>query len=127
MDLPQRLAREGVPAAGYSSKALSEVLEAVSSGMAAKEAVPSILALVGREEVPVDDAIGALNLGALDEAGVANLIDALVAKEGQLIREKGESAFSHLMGEAMKELRGKADGAEVARILKEKLGRALGT
>lgn len=127
VDLPPRLAREGVPEAGYSSRALSEVLQAVNGGRAAKEAVPSILELVGRRGIPVDDAIGALNLGALGEAEVADLVEALVAKEAPLVREKGESAFSQLMGEAMKELRGKADGATVARVLREKLGKALGS
>ena len=127
VDLPQRLAREGVPEAGYSREALSEVLEAVNGGKAAKEAVPSILDTVGRKGVSVDDAIGTLNLGALGEAEVGAFIDALVAREAQLIRSKGESAFSQLMGDAMKELRGKADGAIVARILKERLDRALGS
>ena len=127
VDLPQRLAREGVPEAGYSSGALSGVLEAVNGGKAAKEAVPSILELVGRNGIPVDDAIGTLRLGALDEMEVRTLVAALVAKEAQLVREKGEAAVSQLMGEAMKELRGRADGATVARILKEKLAKAPGS
>ncbi len=126
VDLPQRLARDGVPGAGYSSEALSEVLETVSRRKVAKEAVPSILEVVGRKGTSVDRAIETLNLGALDEGEVANFIDALIARDAQLIQEKGESAFSQLMGEAMKELRGKADGATIARILREKLGRALG-
>ena len=126
VDLPQRLAREGVPEGGYTSDALSAVLAAVSHGKVAKEAVPSILDLVGRKGVSVDEAIEALRLETLDEGEVAKIVEALMAKEAQLIREKREAAFSQLMGEAMKELRGKADGATVARILKETLGRALG-
>ena len=126
VDLPQRMAREGVPPGGYTSEALTKVLEAVDGGKAAKEAVPSILELAGRKGVSIDEAIGALGLGALDEAEVRALIATLVAKEAQLIREKGDAAFSQLMGEAMKELRGKADGALVARILRERLGRATG-
>ena len=125
VDLPQRLARDGVPDAGYSSEAISEVLLAVDRGEVAKEAVPSILEVVGRKGISVRAAIGTLNLGALDERDVAAFIDALVARESQLIRERGGSAFSQLMGEAMKELRGRADGAVIARILKERLGRAL--
>ena len=57
----------------------------------------------------------------MSEAEVRALVDTLVLREQALIQEKGEAAFSALMGEAMKQLRGKADGAEVARILREKL------
>jgi glutamyl-tRNA(Gln) amidotransferase subunit E len=126
VDLPQRLAREGVPEGGYTSDALSAVLESVNHGKVAKEAVPSILDLVGRKGVSVDEAIEALKLETLDEGEVAKIVEAFMTKEAQLIREKREAAFSQLMGEAMKELRGKADGATVARILKERLGKALG-
>ena len=126
VDLPQRLARDGVPEAGFSPEALSGVLEAVNDGRVAKEAVPSILGIVGTRGVTVDKAIGSLGLRTLDEGEVAGFLDSLVTREAKLIAERGESAFSELMGEAMKELRGKADGAVVARILREKLNRAAG-
>lgn len=74
----------------------------------------------------MDKAIGSLGLRTLDEGEVAGFLDSLVTREAKLIAERGESAFSELMGEAMKELRGKADGAVVARILREKLNRAAG-
>ena len=124
VDLPTRLAREGVPEAGYSFAVLERVLRAVEGGKAAKEAVPAILERVGREGVSVDAAIRSLGLGGMDEPEVIALLDALVAKEADLIREKGPSAFSQLMGEAMKDLRGRADGATVARLLKERVDRA---
>ena len=72
------------------------------------------------------EALGTLNLGGVGEGQVEAAIDALLARESQVVREKGDSAFSQLMGEAMKDLRGRADGALVARVLKRKLDRALG-
>ena len=126
VDLPQRLAREGVPEAGYSDEAVSAVLEAVSAGRIAKEAVPSVLGVVGREGISVDRAIGTLRLGSMDAAEVSAHIDALLGREARLVGEKGQGAFSQLMGEAMGELRGRADGALVARVLREKLGGARG-
>jgi len=126
VDLPTRLAREEVPKRGYSMPVLAEVLAAIDSGRAAKEAVTAILEQVGRRGGSVDEAIVSLGLGVVDESRIGASLDALVAREAQLIREKGESAFSQLMGEAMRELRGKADGATVARLLRERLTRATG-
>ena len=125
VDLPTRLAREGVPERGLAAEALEGVLKAVDGGRAAKEAVPAILEQVGRRGVSVDEAIGALGLRTAGEQEIAALVDALVAKEGGLIREKGSGAFSQLMGEAMRDLRGRADGSTVARLLKERVDRAL--
>ena len=125
VDLPTWLAREGVPEAGYAGPVLAEVLKAVCEGRVAKEAVPVILERVGRSGSSVPEAIGSLGLGKMDESQVAGLIDALLERESRLLRDKGAQAFSQLMGEAMRDLRGKADGATVARILRERVDRVL--
>lgn len=121
VDLPARLAREGVPESGYAPTTLAAVLKAVDSGRAAKEAVPAILDQVGRKGVTVEEATQALGLGVMPESEVVSRIDALLAREAELVKEKGDTAFSQLMGEAMRAMRGKADGAAVARILKRRL------
>ena len=126
VDLPARLAREGVPEAAYTGAAIAEALAAVDQGSAAKEALPEILAKVGREGVTVDEAIRSLGLGTLPESEVAAGVVSVFARVAQLLHEKGDSAFSQLMGEAMRELRGRADGAAVARLVRERLDRALG-
>lgn len=125
VDLPARLSREGVPERGFTLGALENVLKAVAEGKAAKEAVPAILERVGRSGASVDDSITALGLATLSESQVSAALDALFAKESEVIREKGSSVFSLLMGEAMRDLRGKADGSTVARLLRERLDRAL--
>ena len=124
VDLPARLGREGVPERGFTPGVLEEALKAVAGGKAAKEAVPSILERVGKEGVSVDDAIRSLGLATVSESQVAEALDALVARESAVIKQKGDSAFSLLMGEAMRDLRGRADGSTVARILREKIARA---
>ena len=124
VDLPARLGREGVPERGFTPDVLEEALKAVAGGKAAKEAVPSILERVGKEGVSVDDAIRSLGLATVSESQVAEALDALVARESAVIKQKGDSAFSLLMGEAMRDLRGRADGSTVARILREKIARA---
>jgi len=125
VDIPARLEREGVPESGLTIASLTAVLRAVSSGRATKEAVPDILKTAGQKGVSVDEAIGSLGLETVGPSQVEAAIEALVARESKLVHERGEAAFSPLMGEAMKELRGKADGALVARVLRQKMVEAL--
>ena len=120
-DLPPRLAREGVPEFGYSKDALEEILVAVSGGKVAKEAVPDVMKRMGERGISVAEAVVSLGLEQVSEAQIEASIDAVVSREAKLVRERGADAFSTLMGVAMKELRGKADGALVARILKRKI------
>ena len=121
VDIPARLAREGVPEEALTSSILGEVLAAVDSGAVAKEAVPEILHAVGTRKLSVAQAIQSLGLVGADESQIGAVIDRVIRERKDLISEKGEGAFSALMGDAMKELRGKADGAKVGRMLKERL------
>jgi glutamyl-tRNA(Gln) amidotransferase subunit E len=124
VDLPARLAREGVPESSLTTEFLAEALSAVAAGDVAKEAVPDVLSTAARRGIPLREAIAALGLGAVTSAQVEEVIRALLVRRSDLIREKKEGAFSPLMGEAMKELRGRADGAEVARVLRQRLQEA---
>jgi glutamyl-tRNA(Gln) amidotransferase subunit E len=125
VDIPARLLREGVSESALTLASLTAVLQAVSAGKATKEAVPDILKTADQKGVSVVKAIESLGLEAVGPARVEATIEALVARESKLVHERGVAAFSPLMGEAMKELRGRADGALVARILRQKLAEAL--
>lgn len=125
VDIPARLVREGVSESTLTLASLTAVLQAVSAGKAAKEAVPDILKTADQKGVTADKAIESIGLEAVGPAQVEAAIEALVARESKLVHERGEAAFSPLMGEAMKELRGKADGALVARVLRLKLDEAI--
>ncbi len=122
VDLPQRLAREGVPESGIGELTLERVLVAVDKGEIAKEAAPDVLRSMGRgESRSPGEAAGKLGLRSMDSASLARLIDAVMLKGAALVDQKGEGAFSPLMGEVMAEARGRADGAEVSRLLKGRL------
>jgi glutamyl-tRNA(Gln) amidotransferase subunit E len=120
-----RLAREGVSQEALSSEVLTEVLRAVDAGSVAKEVIPEVLRAVGTG-LTVPQAIESLGLEAVDEAEIRLVVGSLIDRRGALIAEKGEGAFSALMGEAMRELRGRADGATVGTILREELLAAVG-
>jgi len=124
VDLPVRLGREGVPQEALVPEVVAEVLRAVSRGAVAKEAIPDVLKAVGTRGMNVQEAIRSLGLEMADEQRIRDVIESVVGQHGTLVSEKGDAAFTPLMGEAMKELRGRADGAAVARILRERLNRA---
>jgi glutamyl-tRNA(Gln) amidotransferase subunit E len=121
VDVPARLAREGVPQAALGLESLTEALRSVARGIVAKEALPDVLKEAGASGRSVEDAIRALGLESADERKIRAVIASVLSAHAGLVRERGDSAFAPLMGEAMKELRGRADGAVVARILREEL------
>jgi glutamyl-tRNA(Gln) amidotransferase subunit E len=125
VELPVRLSREGIDPGTLGDAVLIQALEAIDGRRVAKEAAPEILRLVGKGEAEgIDDAIAKLGLTALSEKDVEELVDRVIRAQSALAREKGEGAFSALMGEVMKEARGRADGGLVGRLLRQKLKRA---
>lgn len=122
VEMPPRLLREGIDESRISVKAIVELLEAISDGKVAKEAAIDVLRILGRGEAPhVDAALMRLGLKVLSESELRELIDKIVEDSSGLIMERGNSAFSALMGEVMKQVRGKIDGELVSRILREKV------
>ena len=124
VDLPARLEREGVPASGLGVQSLKAALGAVESGKVAKEAVPDVLRAAAEKNISVGDAIISLGLGTVGEQEVRKVVRSVLERESKLIADKGDGAFSPLMGAVMGELRGRADGSLVARILREELPRS---
>jgi glutamyl-tRNA(Gln) amidotransferase subunit E len=106
---------------------LADALRAVARGVVAKEAVPDVLKAMGAGKATVEDAVRSLGLEMAPEPKIRAVVESVLARHAGLAREKGEAAFAPLMGEAMKELRGRADGAAVARVLKEELARLSGS
>jgi glutamyl-tRNA(Gln) amidotransferase subunit E len=113
-----------VPEAALQLGVLEEALRAVARGSIAKEAIPDVLKAVGARNRDVRDAITSLGIERADESKIRAVIESVLVRNAEMVREKGDAAFAPLMGEAMKDLRGRADGAVVARILREELGRA---
>lgn len=124
VETPVRLAREGVPEDALPLPVLTEILRAVDAGKVAKEVIPEVLRIAGQKEVSVSDAIVDLGIRVADDSEIGAVVDSIIAGHTGLIEERGEGAFSALMGEAMGLLRGRADGAKIGKILREKLLKA---
>lgn len=122
VDLPVRLAREGIPEDALGQETIAEVLKAIDSGMIAKEAAPDVLRSIGRgESKSVSEAVERLGLSPIDASRLSEIIESVIRSSRVLIEAKGEATFSQLMGQVMAQVRGRADGRLVSRLLKERL------
>ena len=122
VEIPVRLSREGIEESKVSPEALSSVLAAVDSGRFAKEAAIDVLRSIGKgESRDVDDAVSRLGLTRMSDDDLRTIIKGVLAQNKVLIEEKGDRAFSNLMGEVMKLARGRVDGQKVSSLLRKAL------
>ncbi len=125
VDLPPRLAREGVPEDALSPRLVEEALRAVDGIGIAKEALPEILRAAASKRLSAERAIESLGLRPVGEEEVRSVVASVVAARRALIAERRGDSFSPLMGEVMRELRGRVDGATVSRLLRQAIADAL--
>jgi Glu-tRNA(Gln) amidotransferase subunit E-like FAD-binding protein len=60
----------------------------------------------------------------MSRAELDQLVDRIVSANAEMMRTRGEDAFSPLMGDLMREVRGRRDGQEVAAALRDGIARA---
>ncbi len=120
-DLP---AAESVGERDWPLALLDELLAAQAAGRFAKEGLPVVLAALANGAPTVDAAVGRAGFAGMSRAELDSLVDRIVRSNADLIRTRGEEAFSPLMGDLMREVRGRRDGQEVAAALREGIVRA---
>jgi Glu-tRNA(Gln) amidotransferase subunit E-like FAD-binding protein len=69
----------------------------------------------------VEDAIKKSGLVSLSRHELETMAKSLVGQNRTLVEAKGNAAFSALMGDLMREVRGRRDGQEVAAVLRAAL------
>jgi glutamyl-tRNA(Gln) amidotransferase subunit E len=62
-----------------------------------------------------------LGLKRLSDEDLVKIVRNVVSRRMDVAKKRGEGAYGPLMGEIMKEARGKADGARVGKMLREEL------
>ena len=86
----------------------------------AKEAAVDVLRAIGKgEAADVDEALSRMGLTGMSDQELAKIIDGVMKRNRDIVRERGDRAFSVLMGEVMKVARGKVDGQKVSGLLKQ--------
>jgi len=122
VEIPVRLSREGIEESKVTAEELTAVLVAVDAGKFAKEAAIEVLRSIGKgEALSVDEAVSKLGLTGMSDLELEKIISGVLQRNKAVIQEKGDRAFSVLMGEVMKLARGKVDGQKVSRLLKHAL------
>ena len=116
---------EGIEVENLEDRHFMELFKLLSANTFGKEAVPDILKfLANQPEKSVERAIEEIGL-RMDMKEVGRLIENIVNSKKDFIREKGARAVGPLMGIVMKELRGKADGKVINKLLEEKVKEVL--
>ena len=114
------LSRKGIDTSGLSEENFEELFSSVKNKKISKEAIPDVLESVCKDKISVSKAIAKSGLKALDKEQLRKIIRKIFEKYPELVKEK---RFSPLMGEIMKEVRGKIGGDVVSKVLKEELDR----
>jgi len=106
-----------------SDPLLDAVLGSAESGRISKEGIPGLLAALAGGAPSVDEAIARAGLAGLTSDELRALVDRIVEAQAPMVRARGGEAFSPLMGDVMREVRGRRDGKEVAEALRRAIDR----
>jgi glutamyl-tRNA(Gln) amidotransferase subunit E len=118
---------EGAPPFEPSLETLGAVLTAASQGRIAKEGVAAVLSALAAGAPSVEIAIERSGLAGLSREELVELVRKVVRANSELLATRGEAAFSPLMGDVMREVRGRRDGREVSDLVHEEIARARDT
>jgi len=121
----KKLEREGINTSLVSEKEIIEILEAERGKRIGKESISKACRLGALKRIPAREAIKELESNRLESKEVEKIVTCIVEENSKLIKERGTRSAKALMGEAMKELRGKATGKEVMALLEKLIEKRL--
>jgi glutamyl-tRNA(Gln) amidotransferase subunit E len=78
---------------------------------------------VVNEQVKISEVIRAVGVSSISDEELSKGLDRIISNNMAIIKEKGANALSTLMGRAMAEFRGKANGQKVNAMLKDKMSK----
>jgi glutamyl-tRNA(Gln) amidotransferase subunit E len=102
---------------------MDELLAAAEEGRYSKEGIPQVVGALFAGAPSVDAAIARAGLSGPRVDDLDAVADRVVHANAALVRERGEAAFSPLMGDMMREVRGRRDGKEIAEALRRSIAR----
>ena len=117
----KEIQRDGTDISMISDDRFIEILHAVESGKAAKEAIPELLRMVANG-AGTDEAIKKC-APAISRDQLHAIIIKIVDERASFVQEKGNAALAPLMGVVMAEVRGSSDGKIVSELLRKEIER----
>ncbi len=116
------LQRQGLDPLILTDDVINDVFTRLDAGAIAKESVIAIFKkLMKKEARTVDEAIKAAGVSSISDEELGMGLDRIINDNMTVAKAKGMGALSTLMGRAMAEYRGKADGQKIIAMLKDKL------
>jgi glutamyl-tRNA(Gln) amidotransferase subunit E len=112
------LRRRGVDIDILSEEHFDDLFSSIKKKTISKEAIPNILETVCKEKISVNAAIEKSGLKGLSEEQLREIVRKVIRVYPHLVKENKISA---LMGEIMKEVRGRIQGSIVQKVLNEEL------
>ncbi|MDO8627511.1 MAG: GatB/YqeY domain-containing protein, partial [Candidatus Diapherotrites archaeon] len=117
-----QLKRENIQIELISEKMLEELFNAVKAGELTRDSINPVLSEWTKNPFKkLPQILAGLNIQKADNSEVEQIIKGIVDKNLATVKEKGEQAIGALMGDAMRELRGKAPGQLVSELLKKEI------
>jgi glutamyl-tRNA(Gln) amidotransferase subunit E len=120
-DLPALAAAHPEPLPEPSEDMLDSILRALAKEQFAKEGVQPVLEGVLLHRRSVDEAATSAGLAPMSRPELEQLVSSVLDRNESLLRTRGKAALSPLMGDIMREVRGRRDGKEVAEVLQRAL------
>jgi glutamyl-tRNA(Gln) amidotransferase subunit E len=116
------LQKQGLDVTALTGEMFADIFRRLDSGSIAKESVLVIFEKLARKEAStVDEAISVSGMSSISDQELSVMLDGIIRDNAKAVKEKGMGALSTLMGRAMSNLRGKADGQKINQLLKDKL------
>ena len=120
------LKRENLNTDLLNEEKLESFFKALKEKKITKEVIKDVLRKwIEFPEKELSEVIASMNIAKADSNEIRKVIIEIIKRNESMIKEKKERALSALMGEAMKELKGKASGQEISNTLKKELMKAI--
>ncbi|MCX8189941.1 MAG: Glu-tRNA(Gln) amidotransferase subunit GatE [Candidatus Diapherotrites archaeon] len=117
----KRLEREGFDVENICDEDILAVLEAERSGLNKENTVEALKQKAKNPSKKIKEIIREFSYQKVSDEEIAKIIKEILKKNKALVMEKKERCLNALMGDVMKELKGKADSSKVALNLKKEL------
>jgi glutamyl-tRNA(Gln) amidotransferase subunit E len=121
-----QLEREKIPVEWLREKQLDAFFEAHQKGLVLKENALDLLKEWSQNPNQLlETMLKQKTVSGVSENEIERIIEKIVSGNAELVKQKGLGATGALMGDAMKELRGKTSGEKVSELLKKAIQKQL--
>ena len=121
------LERNGLNSKLLTNEEIEKTFEYLQNGKITKESIEIIFEnIMAGKSNSLDEAIKNTSIETLDEAKLEEIIEKITNENKGIIENQKERAIGPLMGIAMKNLRGKASGERINKLLLENIKKILG-